>query len=126
MPSGSEPVRSHLGRSVDARHRQLTGAEVAEPVSCPRGSHHNVADIRGQAPVVQLEGRLPGMDDEYLRVWMAMELRPVPGLVVNEEHRNRHVTVLAAVEHIRKLASRQGSVWDQVRHEGSVRTLSCL
>jgi hypothetical protein len=49
---------------VDARHRQLTGAEVGEPVSCPGGSHHNVADIRGEPRVVQLEARLPGMDDD--------------------------------------------------------------
>ena len=89
-------------------------------MSCPGGSDHDVAGIGGQPRVVELEARLPGMEDEYLRVWMAMELGPVARLAVDQEHRDRHVAVLAAVEHIRELASRQASVWDQVRHEVSI------
>ena len=59
---------------MDARHRQLTGTQVGEAVSRSRESDHDIAGARGQPAVVQLEVGLSGVEDEYLRVRVAMEL----------------------------------------------------
>ena len=77
---------------------QLRLSGVGEAMSAHRGSDEDVSRGRRQPDVVDLEAGLPGVDDEHLRVRVAVKQRACAGPVVDEEQRDRQPAVLGADE----------------------------
>ena len=69
----------------------------------PGGADDDVPALDHHRSIPDLEGRLPGLDDEHLGIRMPMHLRPDARLRVDEDHAERDVAVLGADEFVRVL-----------------------
>jgi hypothetical protein len=69
------------------------------PFACGLGGcDEDVPGHRGEPGVVDLEVRLSGVDDEQLRIGVAVQPRACAGTIVHQEQRNRNAAVLCANE----------------------------
>ena len=89
-----EPFGVHVRRGVDRGDPQLRLSRVGEAMSAHRGGDEDVSGDRRQLEVVDLEAGLSGVDDEHLRVGVAVKQRTCAGPVVDEEQRDRQPAVL--------------------------------
>src|SRR5688572_16877824 len=63
-----QPFRVEPTRTVDRRQSQLARPRVREPVRLARRTDDDMAAVDDQRLVADLEGRLPGFDDEHLGI----------------------------------------------------------
>ena len=104
VPSVLEPLRLHLGGGVDVDHAELARAGVGEGVRRSGRRDHDLARLGDDHVVAHAERRLAALDDEQLRIGMAVKRRALARRRVDEEHRHGHVMV-GADELMRVLAA---------------------
>jgi hypothetical protein len=89
-----EPFGVEAARAVDRGQPQLAQAGIGEAVGLARRADDDVAALDDDRLIADLERRLPGLDDEHLRVRVPMQLRADTRLGVDEDDRKRHLAVL--------------------------------
>jgi hypothetical protein len=83
---------------VDRYEPELVGTGVDEAMRRATLRDHDVTTLHFDLILPKAEPRPAGFDNEYFRVWVAMEARPYARRRLDQDDRERHVTVLGADE----------------------------
>ncbi len=76
--------------------------------------NEDVAGASEKLAAVKHEAGLSGVQNEHLRVGVTMHSRPIARLVVNQEHRDRHLPMLRSAKDVGLVIARKRPVHDVV------------